>query len=73
MKTLATELKHRAISTHHTARHEHAETLVAMLTHFYIHLGMKEVHAYRSALADFEADYPKEIAQFRAALASQSL
>ena len=66
MKTLTNKTRERAIAQHAAARHEQAETLVAMLTHFYIHLGMNEAHAYRSALVDFEQDYPAEIAKLRA-------
>lgn len=67
MKNLAQETKERAVARHEIARREQAETLVAMLTHFYIHLGMEEAHAYRSALTDFEPDYPEEIQEFRMA------
>lgn len=70
MKTLPKETRNRALTRLNEARTEQAETLVAMLTHFYIHLGMKEAHAYRSALADFEPDYPAEVAQFRSNLAT---
>ncbi|MEM1158851.1 MAG: hypothetical protein AAF649_07560 [Verrucomicrobiota bacterium] len=69
MKTLTDEPRSQAITRHAAARREQAETLVAMLTHFYIHLGMEEARAYRSALLDFELDYPAEVMQFRAALA----
>ncbi|MEM6884166.1 MAG: hypothetical protein AAF571_03985 [Verrucomicrobiota bacterium] len=68
MKTLTHETRERAMVRHESARREQAETLVAMLTHFYIHLGMEEARAYRSALVDFEPDYPAEVAQLRTAL-----
>ncbi|MEM6886374.1 MAG: hypothetical protein AAF571_15240 [Verrucomicrobiota bacterium] len=68
MKTLANNTHKTVVSAYEEARLEQAETLVAMLTHFYIHLGMGEAHAYRSALADFETDYPDEVAAFRSAL-----
>ncbi len=65
MKSLATKAQERAATRHDHLRLTHAEQLVATLTHMYIHLGMKEAHAYRSALADFEPDYPGEIAHLR--------
>jgi hypothetical protein len=69
MKALIAEIKQRKINMDSTARLEHAEQLVALLTHAYIHLGMGEAHAYRSALADFESDYPQEISQLRSSVA----